>query len=412
MTVDDRLRDALHRRADAVVPSQPEWSRVAGRFVPPARRRRRAGVTSVVGAVVVVVAAVLVSTRGGSDRPQEVRTAGTPATTVPESPSARPAPALAPSSGPVPAGFQPVSVTWVSTRQGWVLGTAPCADRRCPALIRTTDGGSSWAGIPAPPAGVDGITGVRFADERNGWIYGINAIGVWATHDGGATWRHLDTPPGEVSSLEAGAGRVWAVARSTASYVYTSTVGTDDWRSAGSEPMFGTGVVLQGPIAYIAGADGVLLAISPAGLERRGLPCPQAGVELAGAGSDIVAVCTHGAAAGSSFKTLVRSSDGGRTWTAAGAPPSGGSVRGVAAASRTTIVVAAVSGASWLYRTDDGGQTWATVYTELGGGTPLDDLTFTDAARGFVVTRGPAGDGRLLLTTDSGRTWLPVTFGP
>ena len=58
------------------------------------------------------------------------------------------APATA--SGPVPRGFEPVSMTFVSGSDGWVLGTAPCTHKPRTSIVRTTDGGRSWAGIPAP----------------------------------------------------------------------------------------------------------------------------------------------------------------------------------------------------------------------------------------------------------------------
>jgi hypothetical protein len=122
---------------------------------------------------------------------------------------------------------------------------------------------------------------VRFADERNGWVFGI---GMWATHDGGATWRPVDSAYGLVSSLEPAARRVWAVAQSAEPRVLTATVGTDDWQPAGSAPvpatrvadrpgdLTGTEIALQGETGYIAGTDGVVRALSAAGLEARGRP--------------------------------------------------------------------------------------------------------------------------------------------
>ena len=118
--------------------------------------------------------------------------------------SLAPTPTLTPTTqplagAPVPAGFRPMSVTFVSTQQGWVLGSAPCATGRCPAIARTIDGGKTWTTIDAPKTtigsepGVDvsgkGITGIRFADLRDGWAFGPE---LWATHDGGKTWKRLD----------------------------------------------------------------------------------------------------------------------------------------------------------------------------------------------------------------------------
>src|SRR5207244_13617015 len=64
------------------------------------------------------------------------------ATATPKSPK--------PQGSAVPAGFEPVSATFISSADGWVLGSVPCQDARCPAIVRTTDGGSTWSSIPAP----------------------------------------------------------------------------------------------------------------------------------------------------------------------------------------------------------------------------------------------------------------------
>ena len=45
---------------------------------------------------------------------------------------------------PVPADFQPLSVTFVSSTAAWVLGTVPCGLQTCPDLAQTTDDGLTW----------------------------------------------------------------------------------------------------------------------------------------------------------------------------------------------------------------------------------------------------------------------------
>src|SRR4029077_6930929 len=98
-------------------------------------------------------------------------------TAVPVSPTA------GPPGGPVPKGFSPASVTFVSPQTGWVLGAT------CPtctvSLLRTRDGGGIRAGIPGPPTVLApdqnaGVHEVRFADPNNGWVFGAE---IWATHD-------------------------------------------------------------------------------------------------------------------------------------------------------------------------------------------------------------------------------------
>lgn len=132
--------------------------------------------------------------------------------------------------GPVPDGFVPVSISAISADTFWVLGTAPCGHEPCTSLVRTTDGGLDFIGLPAPVAqlappavvseggesmnlGGEGsmtvrtVSDVRFADARNGWIYGG---ALFVTHDGGGSWRKLRMP-GMVVRLEAAGGIGWAL---------------------------------------------------------------------------------------------------------------------------------------------------------------------------------------------------------
>lgn len=426
MTLEDRLQEALARRAEAVAPAEPEWSRIAGRLAGSRRRSRRvrwtmAG-TSIVAVALVVLGVLVLVGNGPSDRP--LSTAGPPllgaTTTTVALATSTTFPALmaagVPPGGPVPAGFRPVSVTWVSTTQGWALGTAPCASPPCTSMVRTTDGGATWKGVPAPrtelysPPADSGVSKVRFADEVNGWVYGPE---LWVTHDGGGTWRRQETLGGPTMSLEASLGVVYAVVGASTGRVFTSDVDADQWRGLGAADVFPfAGLALQGGTGYVMGADGTVRALSAAGSERRGAPCAPATPALAVAGPGIVAVCVTGAALGSSTKVLMVSLDGARTWKAAGSPPNGGQPSAVAASSFSSVVVAAASGASYLYRTEDGGATWTTVHTEPDGGAGIADLGFTTPSQGVVIFGANTRDSHLLATTDAGMTWTRVAFGP
>lgn len=442
MTVESRLRVALREAAGGIVPAEPQWEAIASRVARRDRRRRRLATTATTLAALVVVGAVLLSLRRGDEAGSKVRTAGpaaatvvpttavpttatTPATAPPVTPPTTappPATTIAPGpvGGPVPAGFRPVSVTWISLRQGWVIGAAPCASPPCTSLLRTTDGGATWAGVPAPRAalsqgGAVGVSRIRFADESNGWAFGPE---LWATHDGGVTWHAVDAVPSPTTSLEASAGRVYAVAGSPAAHVFASDVGRDGWQQVGAdEVVAGGAVALHGTTGYVQGTDGVVRGLSAGGSDRRSAPCgtsPASG--LAAAGSDVVAVCVSDAAAGSSTKTVVVSHDGARTWAPAGTGPRSGQPSGLAATpvAPPIDVLATSGGISSIWRSEDAGATWTTVYTDTAsGGAGFVDLGFTDATHGVAVEGGAASaTSRLLVTADGGRTWAPATFGP
>ena len=131
------------------------------------------------------------SSAASSETPQPSESA---TSSTPPAPSTSPAQATLP-SGPVPPNFQPMSVTFVSTTTGWVIGQAgtpgQCANKTdpniCTSIARTSDAGKTWSGGPAPattaPNGARGVSGIRFLDGTNGWAFGPE---LWATCPGGS----------------------------------------------------------------------------------------------------------------------------------------------------------------------------------------------------------------------------------
>lgn len=111
-----------------------------------------------------------------------------------------------------PPVFYPLSVTFVSLDNGWVLGASPCARGTCLALERTADGGRSWAGQALPPSVTKAadvhissghlagsLLSVRFANAEDGWIFGsvpeqaaqgiTSGAVIWSTKNGEAPGR-------------------------------------------------------------------------------------------------------------------------------------------------------------------------------------------------------------------------------
>src|SRR6516225_4482728 len=121
-----------------------------------------------------------------------------------------------PAPPPVPDNFRPTSVTFVSTRTGWVIGQARtpghCATQFCTSVARTSDAGKTWTGGPAPMTGAaDGASGLsqlRFLNLNDGWAY---APQLFSTHTGGGTWTPVNTGGLRVTALETVGNRVFAV---------------------------------------------------------------------------------------------------------------------------------------------------------------------------------------------------------
>jgi len=368
----------------------------------------------------------------GSPTPSSASQSPT-STSSPSSPA--PASSPSPSGSAVPAGFEPLSATFVSASEGWVLGSVPCGAASCPAIVRTTDGGVSWSAIGAPattvqrplggsPAlGQAGISGIRFADPLDGWAFGPE---LWTTHDGGTTWVKTATaglPAGAtVMALEASAGIVHAVLYDGAQNfrIASAPVAKDAWTVAsvlipvGAGPVPRVQLVLSGSAGWVLENDRVVTAGArlEAGAWRTWTPACLAvvGPAVLGASSanDLVAACDVGEWSTPQGDHLFASHDGGTTFLETGprTPLSGASA--VASPGRATILIAGTdaSGAV-LVGSFDGGLTWSTV---LGAGAAsFADLGFTTATQGIVITTNGTAN-HLLMTRDGGRTWSAVTF--
>ena len=340
-----------------------------------------------------------------------------------------------PSGPPVPASFAPVSVTFVSLREGWVLGTAPCAPSPCTPVAHTTDGGKSWALVASVPSPVSedgaesgGVRTIRFANGRDGWAYGPE---LWATHDGGAHWQRVGrdplTPTTVVFDLEAAAGTVHAAvfdtSRGSDIRIVSSPVGADGWRASPTTVPLGAGpvpdaqIVLQGRAGWMLEVDRTV--VGGAQLDRGAWgpwqpPCSDAGGDVtldASSPTDVVAVCNEGVWNDHPKMTrLYVSNDGGRTFHVAGRPlPMAVSA---VATSAPDVVVAGGSdtNGSTLDASFDRGATWRAVERhDLGGGWA--DLGVPSPRQGVAVELGDSGrPDRLVMTFDGGHTWRVVDF--
>ena len=352
-----------------------------------------------------------------------------------------------PGGSPVPSGFEPGSVSFVSASTGFVIGIdSECPAGSCVALARTSDTGANWVSLPSPPAvyvnrvettaTTPAVSEVRFADVSDGWIYGPSLL---ATHDGGATWQPVDLG-GSVVDLETSGGFVDAV---------VSPCGSEETCSGPLrlEQAPATGgsftTVLTGPTVQSSNTEVLALSLhAPVGfVNLRGVGSPQdglwatrslanpsgwnpfpdpcaisAGYSLdAFVGPDVTtlySLCSGVGGAGSVMKEVVKTQSGQST--VVGLPPPGGDPESLAATSSGTLVVSAASGASELYRSTDGGTTWSTL-TFNDGGIGFNDLGFTTSTQGVVIhgQPGPPTDyaSQLLMTYDGGATWQAVPIG-
>lgn len=109
--------------------------------------------------------------------------------------------------------------------------------------------------------------------------------------------------------------------------------------------------------------------------------------------------------------TVVRTTDGGRTWRERVVPGAEAlDFRDVDAFDeRTAYVLSIGSGeASRIYKTTDGGATWARQFTNEDTRAFFDAMAFWDTRRGVAVSDSVDGHFVILVTVNGGRTWTRV----
>jgi photosystem II stability/assembly factor-like uncharacterized protein len=362
----------------------------------------------------------------------------TPAPTDQASSGATSSPSSASTGAGIPDDFQPVSVTFASPDEGWVLGEAPCSGSPCAWVLHTTDAGRSWAAIGAPDTTVvssrsdtvsSGVTTLRFADPDDGWAFGPQEL--WRTHDSGGSWIQV-TLPGlhedrTIVALEADGGLAQAVVldcgpEGCAFVIETSPVESDDWQLAPLKLPVGGGPV---PTAQLVlhGSDGWLIQIDRVVVNGARLsggqwrewqpPCADVqgpAVLAASSATELVAACNVGEWAEPQGQHLFVSHDGGRTFSEADTPLPLATINGVAAASESVIALAGSTEVrSEIEATFDSGQTWLPVFEHTPDAT-FADLGFTTRSQGVAIVSDPDANDLLLMTRDGGRTWRSVSF--
>jgi photosystem II stability/assembly factor-like uncharacterized protein len=104
--------------------------------------------------------------------------------------------------------------------------------------------------------------------------------------------------------------------------------------------------------------------------------------------------------------SVVRTTDGGRTWQNV-TPPGGAAevFRDVEATDGDHAIVLAVGPPSQIYRTADGGATWHVVFEDAEPNAFYDCVAFFDHRQGIAVSDPVGGRFRLAGTEDGGRSW-------
>jgi hypothetical protein len=354
---------------------------------------------------------------------------------------------------PVPANFEPTSVTFVGNGTGGVVGAVigqagipgHCRTSDCTSLAGTSTYGQSWYGVSAPiapePDGGVGVSQLRFANLSDGWAYGP---AMWETTGGGWPWQQESTDGYRVIDVEAvpasqvngvteparafavfgacsGTGSDYAAHCSSYS-LWTSVAGSLSWTPvsvpAGYDQM--ASASSAAPILVIsANATGYLL--TPSGAVLTGpttggawrlagqAPCtPSASAQTASTETSSAQAGDAGSAGSDGSGGTGGSGDAGSsgdTGSVSASPPVTGSGAEFAAGPQLLLSCQSSAAAAQvtLY-TSAAGASWQQVGSLTVSGTPT---SLASSASDRVVLATTTG---IEYSADGGRKWQAATF--
>jgi photosystem II stability/assembly factor-like uncharacterized protein len=289
-------------------------------------------------------------------------------------------------------------------------------------VFKSTDGGQSWA---AANGGLDGapqvvVNALAIGSDSPATVYAGTSGGVFKTTNGAASWTSIN------AGLSGLAARVIAVDPTASSTVYIavddnvgyvnygvfkSTDGGTSWakiystplgEDGGAPPITALAIDPHSPSRlYLAVAFNQVLT-SPDGGSWSDLKVPAGDVWSLAVDPTSPATIYVGTYSGLIFRTI----DGGAHWASASDGPQASSVNVIATAASAPATLYA-GGHNGVFRSSDGAQTWA--HLTLGirnvGVYPL-AVDPTDSSTIYTTA-----DGVVTKTTDGGAHWVDSNSG-
>ncbi len=282
--------------------------------------------------------------------------------------------------GKRPIDAYPGPFAAVDANTAFFLGhCSPCENMGTSSITRTTDGGRSWKKDNL--AFIREATAVDFVDSKHGWILASTAGGtrILATGDGGGTWR-VQYPAG-----------AFAPARAVAMVTETTGFGL-------GAPGF-EGAVL---VTHDGGRSWNQVGVVPWSTDRLPPPMYAQAVSFVDERQGW-AVTPDG--------QLMRTADGGVTWTAGSLPPNVRAVSGVAFATPTAgcVITPPADDGPHLFGSTDGGASWQPA-DGVGGVVACAGRLAGEAWRG-TAPPGVTGGWTVLDARSNGNAWVKQDSG-
>lgn len=283
-------------------------------------------------------------------------------------------------------------------------------------VYRTTNGGARWSYASSLKTGganelsdFDALTATRWAVPASD--------GTWWTQDGGGVWSltrasiALSDPLSNPLSFDANGYGV--VKNYDAGVPLVTTNDGASWqlgKSPGPAGQAATSVSFEGTRIGIAALPGGVALTADGGSSWTRVRLPLLGVAIGQ-----VALASGGSAWAVTTDRLFFSADDGRTWKAR-IEPAAGPVGSVQPEGRG---IAYADDGGGIVRTSDGGLTWSpvrmpvTASLVVTGGIPLGEpghfACFSSAERGYLYDANWGGKSILYTTSDGGRRWSIVS---
>ncbi|AKU17086.1 sialidase family protein [Luteipulveratus mongoliensis] len=355
---------------------------------------------------------------------------------------------------PVPASFHTWSLSNAGSGTLFALGSGPCANGFCPAVLSSADEGASWTMVhsfaqtdttrsqgtaQSPVQPERAITEVRFATPQIGYVFGGD---LWMTKDGGVSFDRLAHPGQTVLDVEVDAGKDVVVLSADGCsatgcvgplYLSRASAKGDEALTTTTQleldtPVQDAQLVLRKGQVYVQPTATSAETARPLRLQSGGLtaiPQPkecgasplQALTSAADNSGVLYAGCSVSVQGGTTAYRVLRSNDHGATWqstpTQVNVPSSG---RLSLAVPRPDHVVVTTGGPrpgsaggaikQRLQVTADGGRTWQLPTTP--GALPEQGFDWTASPGGGQVYAVPRTAKGYWRSSTDGRTWTVV----
>ena len=281
---------------------------------------------------------------------------------------------------------------------------------RSPGIFKSTDEGASWRPVNRGVANF--AVGSLFADGTT--VYAGTA-GLLRSADRGASWQQV-TPPSSVgvfTNIGAQGSLVMASSSYGGDAYYVSTNGGLTFRPSMFSAQDISDIVVLGQVILRAGS-GTVLRSTDMGTTFSSIPGFATGITSYGASvaCDRVTTCYATAipTGMSGPPLLFKSTDAGATWAPLGSPVTSGFPPSVLAVSDTGSVYVTGSRAGTIVRSDDGGATFTEVYQPTTTGSFEPNCNGPYAVRGDKIFA--ACRNGVYRSLDKGAHWQAASGSP